>query len=63
MKNGSPIHEKGRFYGHEIKTPAQLSAQQKIDTARHMHFCFNASNQQLRRMLRMELSVLEELFP
>jgi len=48
---------------YSVKTPAQLSAQQKIDTARHMHFNYNASNQQLRRMLRMELSILEELFP
>ncbi len=48
---------------YSIKTPSQLSAQQKIDTARHMHFGYNASNQQLRRMLRLELSILEELFP
>ena len=48
---------------YSVKTPSQLSAQQKIDTARHMHFNYNASNQQLRRMLRMELSILEELFP
>ena len=48
---------------YSIKTPTLLSAQQKIDTARHMHFHYNATNQQLRRMLRMELSVLEELFP
>ena len=48
---------------YSVKTPAQLSGQQKIDTARHMHFNYNASNQQLRRMLRMDLSVLEELFP
>ena len=48
---------------YSIKSPSQLSAQQKIDTARHMHFGYNASNQQLRRMLRMDLSILEELFP
>ena len=48
---------------YSVKAPAQLSAQQKIDTARHMHFDYNATNQQLRRMLRMDLSVLEELFP
>ena len=46
-----------------VKTPSQLSAQQKIDTARHMHFNYNATNQQIRRMLRMDLSILEELFP
>ena len=48
---------------YSVKTPSQLSARQKIDTARHMHFGYNATNQQLRRMLRMELSILEELFP
>ena len=48
---------------YSVKTPAQLTAQQKIDTARHMHFGYNASNQQLRRMLRLDLSILEELFP
>ena len=48
---------------YSVKTPSQLSAQQKIDTARRMHFDYNATNQQLRRMLRMDLSILEELFP
>ena len=48
---------------YSIKAPSELSAQQKIDTARHMHFNFNASNQQLRRMLRMDIVILEELFP
>ena len=48
---------------YSIKTPLELSAQQKIDTARHMHFNYNATNQQLRRILRMDIAVLEELFP
>ena len=48
---------------YSVKTPAQLSGQQKIDTARHMHFNYNASNQQLRRLLRLDMSILEELFP
>ena len=48
---------------YSVKAPSQLSAQQKIDTARHLHFHYNATNQQLRRMLRMDLSILEELFP
>ena len=48
---------------YSVKTPSQLSAQQKIDTARRMHFNYNASNQQLRRMLRMDIAILEELFP
>lgn len=48
---------------YSIRTAAELSAQQKIDTARHMHFRYNATNQQLRRLLRMDIAVLEELFP
>ena len=48
---------------YSIKTPLELSAQQKIDTARHLHFNFNATNQQLRRMLRMDIAILEEIFP
>ena len=48
---------------YSAKTTAELTAQQKIDTARHMHFKYNATNQQLRRMLRMDIAILEELFP
>ena len=48
---------------YSVKTTSQLNAQQKIDTARRMHFDYKATNQQLRRMLRMDLSILEELFP
>ena len=48
---------------YSVKSPSELSAQQKIDTARHLHFNYNASNQQLRRMLRIDLAILEELFP
>ena len=48
---------------YSVKSPSQLSSRQKIDTARHMHFGYNASNQQLRRMLRMDLAILEEMFP
>ena len=48
---------------YSVRTAAELSAQQKVDTARHLHFNYNASNQQLRRMLRMDLTILEELFP
>ncbi len=48
---------------YSLKAPSELSAQQKIDTARYMHFSYNASNQQLRRMLRMDIVILDELFP
>ena len=48
---------------YSVRTVAELTAQQKIDTARHLHFNFNASNQQLRRILRMDLTILEKMFP
>ena len=48
---------------YSVRTATELSTQQKVDTARHMHFDYNATNQQLRRMLRMELAILEDLFP
>ena len=48
---------------YSVKTAAELSPQQKINTARHMHFNYNATNQQLRRLLRMDLGTLEEMFP
>ena len=48
---------------YSVKTAAELTAQQKIETARHLHFNYNASNQQLRRMLRMDLAILKEIFP
>ena len=40
-----------------------LSPEQRIGTANELHFRYNASNQQLRRLLRLELGVLKELFP
>ena len=48
---------------YSVRTVTELSPQQKIDTARHLHFGYNASNHQLRRLLRMDLAVLDELFP
>ena len=42
---------------------ALLSPEQKIRTAKELHFKYHASNQQLRRLLRLEIGVLEELFP
>lgn len=46
-----------------VSKPALLSGLQKIDTARYLHFNYNATNNQLRRILRIDLSILEELFP
>ena len=48
---------------YNIRSTNLLNSQQKIDVARHLHINYNASNQQLRRLLRLELAVLNELFP
>ena len=47
---------------YSARTTAELSPQQKINTARHMHFKYNATNQQLRRLLRMDMTILEDMF-
>ena len=46
-----------------VKGIQLLSGQQKIETARHLRFNYNATNQQLRRLLRLDISILEEMFP
>ena len=43
--------------------PGQLTPQQRLEVARHLHFNYNATNQQLRRILRLDNSILTELFP
>jgi REP element-mobilizing transposase RayT len=48
---------------YSTKSAAQLNGEQKIAVARHLRFGYNASNQQLRRLLRLEPAILEELFP
>lgn len=40
-----------------------LTPDQKIELARNLHFDYNATNQQLRRILKIDLAVLNELFP
>lgn len=48
-------------FGHESLT--MLSAQQRIETARLMRFKYNASVKQIKRILKLEDSILHELFP
>ena len=53
------------FIDKEYKTQhiKQLTPQQKIETSKHLHFKYNATNSQIRRILKIEPSILEELFP
>ena len=46
-----------------VSKPVLLNNSQKMNTAQYLHFNYNATNNQLRRILRLELSLLEELFP
>ena len=45
------------------KKLSMLTPGQKIELARKLHYDYNASNDMLRRVLKLELSVLNELFP
>lgn len=45
------------------KQLALLSPDQKIRLAKELHFKYNASNQQIRRILKLDISILNELFP
>lgn len=40
-----------------------LSPESKIQLAKELHFKYNASNQQLRRILKMDINILNEMFP
>lgn len=40
-----------------------LSGEQRIQLAKELHFKYKASNQQLRRIVRLELSIINEMFP
>lgn len=40
-----------------------LTPDQKVQLARKLHFDYNASNQQIRRVLKMDISLLNEMFP
>ena len=40
-----------------------LTPEQKIQVAKELHNKYNATNQQLRRTLRLDLHILQELFP
>lgn len=48
---------------YNVKRPDLLSAPDKVDMARRMHSEYNASNKQIRRILKLELSQVETLFP
>jgi DNA-binding MarR family transcriptional regulator len=40
-----------------------LTPGQRVEIARKLHFDYNASNQQIRRLLKLDISLLGEMFP
>lgn len=50
-----------KTYGN--KQLALLSSDQKIQLSKELHFRYNASNQQIRRLVKLDMRILNELFP
>lgn len=48
---------------YEIKNPSSLSKDAKINIAKTMHYDYNASNKQIKRVLGLGDNVLDSLFP
>jgi len=44
-------------------SPATLDKNAKIDMARTMHYDYNASNKQISRILRLDIAIVDSLFP
>ena len=48
---------------YDVKNPSVLNRDAKIEMAKTMHYDYNASNKQIKRILRLDDIVLESLFP
>ena len=48
---------------YEVKNPSLLDKDAKIEVAKIMHFDYNASNKQIKRVLKLDENVIETLFP
>lgn len=48
---------------YSVRHPSLVANQQKVELAKKLHYDYNATKKQLRRILKLELSVLNELFP
>jgi hypothetical protein len=46
-----------------VKTPGQLPAKDRVEMARRMRQDFNASNRQIQKILKLDASIVAELFP
>lgn len=48
---------------HNVTNPSQLPIQAKLEFMRVMHFEYNASNKQISRILNIDISSVNEMFP
>ena len=48
---------------YDIKQPSLLPANEKIEIAKKMHFDYNATNRQIKSILKLEMHIIEKLFP
>lgn len=46
-----------------VDSPKSLSANDRIEAARLMHSQYNSSNEQIRRLLSLDIKIINELFP
>ena len=48
---------------HNVKQPSLMPADKKIEVAKEMHFKYNATNKQINRILKLEMNIINTLFP
>lgn len=48
---------------YNVKHPAHLSAKEKVEMARRMRNEYNASNRQIKNILKLDKEIVDELFP
>jgi len=46
-----------------VKNPFILDKSSKIELAKKLHFDYNASNKQIKRILRLDEHIVNSLFP
>ena len=44
-------------------SPAQLSREAKVEIAKTLHYDYNAGNKQINRILKMDINIVNALFP
>lgn len=48
---------------YNVKNPSQLGSKERIEMARKMHQDYNASNRQIRNILKLEKNIVDTMFP